>query len=58
MSMLAGPERTASSSPLIMHEHAISPENPLRKFIDPIAPVGSARREVMKSAVRAVRKMK
>ena len=58
MSMLAGPERTASSSPLIMHEHAISPENPLRKYIDPIAPVGSARREMMKSAVRAVRKMK
>ena len=58
MSMLAGPERTASSSPLIMHEHAISPENPLRKYIDPLAPVGSARREMMKSAVRAVRKMK
>lgn len=58
MSMLAGPGRDTSSSPLTMHEHAISPENPLRKFIDPIAPVGSARREVMKSAVRVVRNKK
>ena len=58
MSMLVGPGRTASSSPLTMHEHAISPDNPLRKFIDPIAPVGSARREMMKSAVRTLRKKK
>lgn len=58
MSMLVGPGRTASSSPLKIHEHAISPDNPLRKFIDPIAPVGSARREMMKSAVRTLRKKK
>lgn len=58
MSMLAGPVRSTSSSPLTMHEHAISPDNPLRKFIDPIAPVGSVRREMLKSAARAVRKKK
>lgn len=58
ISKLMEPERAVPPSPLMMHEHAISPENSLRKIIDPIAPVGSARREMMKSMVRAIRKKK
>lgn len=37
-----------------IHEKAVSPTNPLRKIIDPIAPYGTARREVLKSIGRAV----
>lgn len=41
-------------SPLVRHEKAVSETSPLRKVIDPICPVGSARREVLKSIGRAV----
>ena len=37
------------------HEPSCGPDNPLRKIVDPIAPLGSARREVLKSVARAVR---
>ena len=36
------------------HECAVSDDSPLRKIIDPIAPFGTARREVLKSIGRAV----
>lgn len=38
----------------VEHEKAVSPESPIRRIIDPIAPYGSARREVLKSIGRAV----
>lgn len=39
----------------LVHDPAISPNNKLRKIIDPIAPLGSARRELAKSVVRTIR---
>lgn len=46
----------ASGGPLMpRHEKALSVNNPLRRVIDPIAPYGTARREVMKAVGRAVR---
>ena len=41
-------------TPLLMHEKAVSETSPLRKIVDPLCPVGSARREVLKSIGRAV----
>lgn len=35
------------------HEKVVSPDSGLRKLVDPIAPLGSARREVLKSLGRA-----
>ena len=52
-SSVAGRGLPRSLMPL--HEKAISEDNPLRRFIDPIAPYGTARREVMKSIVRKLR---
>ena len=37
------------------HEKAVSENSPIRRVIDPIAPYGTRRREVMKSIGRAVR---
>lgn len=37
------------------HEKAVSEDSPIRRLIDPIAPYGTRRREVMKSIGRAVR---
>ena len=37
------------------HERAVSEKSPLRQVIDPIAPIGSARREVLKSIGRGIR---
>ena len=37
------------------HERAVSEKSPLRQLIDPIAPIGSARREVLKSIGRGIR---
>lgn len=42
----------------LLHDPAISPNNKLRKIIDPIAPLGSARRELAKSVVRKIRGIK
>lgn len=42
----------------LMHDPAISPSSKLRKYIDPIAPLGSARREFAKSVVRKIRGIK
>ena len=39
---------------LLMHEKAVSETSPLRKIVDPLCPIGSARREVLKSIGRAV----
>ena len=39
----------------LIHEPALSPGSPLRKIVDPIAPLGSARRELGKSIIRAIR---
>lgn len=39
----------------LIHEPALSPRSPLRKIVDPIAPLGSARRELGKSIIRAIR---
>ena len=36
------------------HERAISENSGLRKLVDPIAPIGSARREILKTVARAV----
>lgn len=41
-------------TPLLMHEKAVSETSPLRKIVDPLCPIGSARREVLKSIGRAV----
>ena len=41
--------------PLIAHEQAISPDSNIRKVVDPLLPIGSARREVIKSVVRLLR---
>ena len=38
-----------------VHEKAVSPTSPLRRVIDPIAPYGTARREVLKAIGRAAR---
>ena len=37
------------------HEYAIDKNSPMRRFIDPIMPYGSRRREVVKAAVRKIR---
>ena len=37
------------------HQPALNDSNPLRRVIDPIAPLGSKRREAMKAAGRLVR---
>lgn len=42
----------------LLHEPALSPESRLREILDPIAPLGSARREVGKSIIRAIRRKK
>ncbi|GGI14205.1 hypothetical protein GCM10007377_09770 [Galliscardovia ingluviei] len=39
----------------ILHENAIGEQNPLRKVIDPIAPLGSPQREAAKAIVRKLR---
>ena len=43
--------------PTIVDEHksAVSENNPLRKIVDPIMPMGSRRREVLKAVARKVR---
>ncbi|NMM95091.1 DUF4422 domain-containing protein [Bifidobacterium oedipodis] len=41
--------------PKDQHQRAIGDANPLRKLIDPIAPLGSNRRELLKSVGRMVR---
>lgn len=41
-------------SPIDDHECAVSEDSPLRRIVDPIAPLGTARREVLKSIGRAV----
>ncbi len=48
------PALAASPSAIDDHECAVSDDSPLRKIIDPIAPFGTARREVLKSIGRAV----
>ncbi|WP_028264005.1 DUF4422 domain-containing protein [Atopobium fossor] len=44
---------TDTSMGMANHEKVVSPDSGLRKLVDPIAPVGSARREVLKSLGRA-----
>ena len=44
----------ANTGPTV-HEKAIGEKNPIRKIIDPICPVGSRRREVLKAIGRTVR---
>lgn len=39
----------------VVHQKAIKDNNPIRKIIDPIMPLGSQRREVAKSVVRKIR---
>ena len=51
LALLAG-SGARSNSTLPLHERAISIDNPIRRVMDPIAPVGSARREVLKSIGR------
>ena len=36
------------------HERVIAEDNGLRRLVDPIAPIGSARREILKTVARAV----
>lgn len=55
LSQLSGNNGSRSISPLTNHERAVSDTSPIRKFVDPICPVGSARREVLKSIGRAVK---
>lgn len=37
------------------HERAVGENNPIRKVIDPLMPIGSRRRDVVKAIVRAAR---
>ena len=37
------------------HERAVGVRNPIRKLVDPIAPIGSNRRELMKAVIRMAR---
>ena len=37
------------------HERAIAVSNPIRKILDPVAPIGSKRREMLKKFGRAIR---
>lgn len=37
------------------HQRALGAENPIRKIIDPIIPIGSRRREMLKTAARLLR---
>lgn len=48
------PTPAAPPSAIDDHECAVPDDSPLRKIIDPIAPFGTARREVLKSIGRAV----
>ncbi|PJM74070.1 glycosyltransferase [Bifidobacterium primatium] len=41
--------------PKPMHERAVGEDSGLRKFVDPVAPIGTARREVLKSLMRMAR---
>lgn len=54
LSCIRGKQMPASS-PIDDHEPAVSEDSPLRKIVDPIAPLGTARREVLKSAGRFIR---
>ena len=56
LSMLGGMGGGSSNSALLLHERAINIDSPVRRFIDPIMPVGSARREMIKSIARTVRR--
>ncbi len=40
---------------LAKHERAVDEKSPLRQVVDPIAPLGSVRREVLKSIGRGLR---
>ena len=51
-------QKLAEEAAIDHHESAVSEDSPLRKVIDPIAPFGSRRREVLKSIGRAVRGLK
>lgn len=44
----------ASAPVMPVHEKAVDPASPLRRLVDPIAPYGTARREVLKSIGRTV----
>lgn len=56
--MSMSPATKGHRSGYLMHDPAISPSSKLRKYIDPIAPLGSARREFAKSVVRKIRGIK
>lgn len=56
--MPMAPVANGRLSSYLLHDPAISPNNKLRKIIDPIAPLGSARRELAKSVVRKIRGIK
>lgn len=51
-------QKLAEEAAIDDHESAVSEDSPLRKVVDPIAPFGSRRREVLKSIGRAVRGLK
>ena len=37
------------------HERAVGEDNPIRKFVDPLMPIGSRRRDVLKAVARVIR---
>ena len=37
------------------HERAVGEDNPIRKIVDPLMPIGSRRRDAVKAIGRAVR---
>lgn len=47
--------RSSSQKQFVQHDNAIGEQNPLRKIIDPIAPLGSPQREAAKAIVRTLR---
>jgi lipopolysaccharide biosynthesis glycosyltransferase len=55
VSLIAG---VSKPKPQAHHEHAISENNPIRKYADALVPVGSKQRELLKVTVRKLRKKK
>ena len=51
-------QKMAEEAAIDDHESAVSEDSPLRKIVDPIAPFGSRRREVLKLIGRAVQGLK
>lgn len=55
LKQIAGEPVIVHDAPKPLHERAVGEDSGLRKYVDPIAPIGTARREVLKSLMRMAR---